>query len=171
MASCRSPCQWGQSGQGEVQSFHTNTQTITPSKSFTPPTHHTRFILMLATCDVYRAHRHGSESPHPGSTPGLNPCNHLARQACGPWRTHRHNTYIVTYKHVACGDMGVVASSVESNAVWGHGTKCPSCRSPGPTRGWPKGWVTVAQAVQRVMLPTPCVGGRSRRSRARATGK
>ena len=24
----------------------------------------------------------------------LNPCNHLARQACGPWRTHRHNTYI-----------------------------------------------------------------------------
>ena len=49
---------------------------------------------MLATCDVYRAHRHGSESPHPGSTPGLNPCNHLTRQACGPWRTHRHNTYI-----------------------------------------------------------------------------
>ena len=51
---------------------------------------------MLATCDVYRAHRHGSESPHPGSTPGLNPCNHLTRQACGPWRTHRHNTYIQT---------------------------------------------------------------------------
>ena len=49
---------------------------------------------MLATCDVYRAHRHASESPHPGSTPGLNPCKHLTRQACGPWRTHRHNTYI-----------------------------------------------------------------------------
>jgi hypothetical protein len=29
----------------------------------------------------------------------------------------------------------------------------------------------VAQAVQRVMLPSPCVGGESRRSRARATGK
>ena len=27
---------------------------------------------------TYRAHRHGSESPYPGSTPGLNPCNHLA---------------------------------------------------------------------------------------------
>ena len=26
------------------------------------------------TCDAYRAHRHGSESPHPGSTAGLNPC-------------------------------------------------------------------------------------------------
>ena len=48
---------------------------------------------MLATCNVYRAHRHGSESPYPGSTPGLNPCNHLAWQACGPWRTHKHNTY------------------------------------------------------------------------------
>ena len=30
---------------------------------------------MLATCDAYRAHRHGSESPHPGSEPS---CNHLA---------------------------------------------------------------------------------------------
>jgi hypothetical protein len=48
---------------------------------------------MLATCNVYRAHRHGSESPYPGSTPGLNPCNHLAWRACGLWRTHKHNTY------------------------------------------------------------------------------
>ena len=48
---------------------------------------------MLATWNVYRAHRHGSESPYPGSTPGLNPCNHLAWLACGPWRTHKHNTY------------------------------------------------------------------------------
>ena len=56
--------------------------------------HHTRFILMLATCNTYRAHRHRSESPYPGSTPGLNPCNHLAWLACGPWRTHKHNTYI-----------------------------------------------------------------------------
>ena len=29
----------------------------------------------------------------------------------------------------------------------------------------------MAQAVQRVTLPSPCVGGESRRSRARATGK
>ena len=79
-----------------LHSQHTNTQTVTPSKNVTPRTHHTRFILMLATCDAYRAHRHGSESPYPGSTPGLNPCNHLARQACGPWRTHRYNTYIQT---------------------------------------------------------------------------
>ena len=48
---------------------------------------------MLATCNAYRAHRHGSESPYPGSTPGLNPCKHLAWLACGPWRTHKHNTH------------------------------------------------------------------------------
>ena len=48
---------------------------------------------MLATWNACRAHRHGSESPYPGSTPGLNPCNHLAWLACGPWRTHKHNTY------------------------------------------------------------------------------
>ena len=36
-----------------VHSQHTNTQTGTPSKSFTPRTHHTRFILMLVTCDVH----------------------------------------------------------------------------------------------------------------------
>ena len=43
--------------------------TITPpipnkQKTFAPRTHHTRFILVR---DVYRAHTHGSESPHPGS--------------------------------------------------------------------------------------------------------
>ena len=68
-------------------------QTQTKREGRTPRTRHSRFILMLATCNVYRAHRHGSESPYPGSTPGLNPCNHLAWRACGPWRTHRHNTY------------------------------------------------------------------------------
>ena len=89
----------GQRASSQNHSQHTNTQTVTPSKSFTPRTHHTRFILMLTMCDVYRAHRHGSESPHPGSTPGLNPCKyHLARQACGPWRTHRHNTYIQAHR-------------------------------------------------------------------------
>ena len=88
---------------GGVHSFITPHQHAkrshahTKNKTFTPRTHHTRFILMLATCDVYRAHRHGSESSHPGSTPGLNPCNHEPPRlavACGPWRTHRHNTYI-----------------------------------------------------------------------------
>ena len=39
---------------------------------------HTRLILMLARWNAYRAHRHGSESPYAESTPGLNPCNHLA---------------------------------------------------------------------------------------------
>ena len=29
-----------------------------------------------------------SRHPYPGSTLGLNPCNHLAWLACGPWRTH-----------------------------------------------------------------------------------
>ncbi len=68
-------------------------QTQTKREGRTPRTRHSRFIHMLATCNVYRAHRHGSESPYPGSTPGLNPCNHLAWRACGPWRTHKHNTY------------------------------------------------------------------------------
>ena len=48
---------------------HQHANNHTKQKTFTPRTHHTRFILMLATCDVYRAHRHGSESPYPGSTP------------------------------------------------------------------------------------------------------
>ena len=45
---------------------------------------------------TYTALTDTDQSHHtpPGSTPGLNPCNHLAWQACGPWRTHRHNTYI-----------------------------------------------------------------------------
>ena len=84
--------------QHEKKTFIHNTptrtnQTHTKREGRTPRTRHSRFILMLATCNVYRAHRHGSESPYPGSTPGLNPCNHLAWRACGPWRTHRHNTY------------------------------------------------------------------------------
>ena len=84
---------------------HQHANGHTKHKTFTPRTHHTRFILMLTTCDAYRAHRHGSESPHPGSTPGLNPCNHLARQACGPWRTHRHKTYIQTYHQRRQGEL------------------------------------------------------------------
>ena len=84
-------------------SQHTNTQTVTPSTRHSHLAHitplHSHARDVYATCNVYRAHRHGSESPHPGSAgqrPGLNPCNqHLAWQACGPWRTHRHNTYIV----------------------------------------------------------------------------
>ena len=68
-------------------------------------------------------------------------------------------------------DSGVVASSVVSNAV-GAWDEVPVTRADkGVAYWWPKGWVTVAQAEQRVMLPTPCVGGRSRRSRVRATGK
>ena len=47
-------------------------------------------VNSFTTCT---AHRHGSESPYPRSTLGLNPCNHLAWRACGPWRTHKHNTY------------------------------------------------------------------------------
>ena len=55
-------------------SRHTTQNGHIKHKTFTPRTHHTRFILMLATCDVYRAHRHGSESPYtarvnPGSEP------------------------------------------------------------------------------------------------------
>ena len=69
-----------------VHSQHTNTQTVTPSTRHSHLAHITPASFKCSqTCDAYRAHRHGSESPYPGSTPGLNPCNHLARQACGPW--------------------------------------------------------------------------------------
>ena len=37
-------------------------KTVIPSTSFTPRTHHTRFILMLATCNMYRAHIHAFHS-------------------------------------------------------------------------------------------------------------
>ena len=78
-----------------IHSQHTNTQTVTPSTRHSHLAHITPASFKCSqTCDAYRAHRHGSELPYPGSTPGLNPCNHLARQACGPWRTHKHNTYI-----------------------------------------------------------------------------
>ena len=60
-----------------IHSQHTNTQKVTPRtkhKTFTPRTHNTRFIIMLATCIVlFRVvshttrtaltHRHDSESP------------------------------------------------------------------------------------------------------------
>ena len=87
-----------------VHSQHTNTHRpnsnqLTKREGRTPRTRHSRFILMLATCNVYRAHRHGSESPYPRSTLGLNPCNHLAWRACGPWRTHKHNTYNHLHVH------------------------------------------------------------------------
>ena len=58
---------------------------------------------MLATCNAYRAHRHGSESPYPGSTPGLNPFNHLAWLACGPWRTHIQAWYGMAWYGMAWG--------------------------------------------------------------------
>ena len=61
-------------------SQHTNTQTVTPSTRHSHLAHITPASFKCSqTCDAYRAHRHGSESPYPGSTPGLNPCNHLAR--------------------------------------------------------------------------------------------
>ena len=56
-----------------TQTFKNKTFTVSHLAHITPVS-----FLMLATCDVYRAHRHGSESSHPGSTPGLNPCNYLA---------------------------------------------------------------------------------------------
>ena len=54
---------------------------------------------MLATCNAYRAHRHGSESPYPGSTPGLNPCKHLSWLACGPWRHSYKQTTVNSTTH------------------------------------------------------------------------
>ena len=80
---------------------HQHANNHTKQKTFTPRTHHTRFILMLATCDVYRAHRHGSESPYPGSTPGLNPGATTSPGRRVDRGGHRDTTH--TYSHVACG--------------------------------------------------------------------
>jgi hypothetical protein len=41
--------------------------------TYVPRTRHTRFILMLATCNAYRAHRHGSEVAIPRVNPGSEP--------------------------------------------------------------------------------------------------
>ena len=104
-----------------IHSQHTNTQTVTPSKNFTPRTHHTRFILMLATCDAYRAHRHGSESPHPGSTPGLIPCNHLARQARSHTVTFKFTRHPAAPHRAPQG----LASGLASGTGAGSGKKTP----------------------------------------------
>ena len=76
---------------GELRIYH---NTPTRKRSHQAQDIHTSHITLELhshardvrprACDVYHAHRHGSESPHPGSTPGLNPFNHLAWQACGP---------------------------------------------------------------------------------------
>ena len=94
-AVCAADPRCGASECSFIHSRHTNTQKVTPSTRHSHLAHVTLASFKCSrTCNAYCAHRHGSESPHPGSTPGLNPCNHLARQACGPWRTHRYNTYI-----------------------------------------------------------------------------
>ena len=69
-----------QHAQTKLKCVKSNTSQTSHSVGFHSHAH----AAMLATCNAYRAHRHGSESPYPGSTPGLNPCNHLAWLACGP---------------------------------------------------------------------------------------
>jgi len=78
--SDRGPRAWGPGACARLCFIHntpTRTdQTQTKREGRTPRTRHSRFILMLATCNMYRAHRHGSESPYPGSTrvnPGSEP--------------------------------------------------------------------------------------------------
>ena len=78
---------------------HQHAKGHTKHKTFTPRTHHTRFIQMLA--DVRRVPR--SQTRIRVATPRVNPGSEpvqpdLTRQACGPWRTHRHNTYIQIYR-------------------------------------------------------------------------
>ena len=69
-------------------------------------------------------------------------------------------------------DSGIMARRMESHAVRAADEMPVARASESVAQGLgAKGWVTVAQAVQRVMLPSPCVGGVRRRSRARATGK
>ena len=86
--------------EGADHSQHTNTQKVTPSTRHSHLAHVTLASFKCSrTCNAYRAHRHGSESPYPGSTPGLNPCNHLTWLVGGPWRTHRYNTYIQARKN------------------------------------------------------------------------
>ena len=78
-----------------IHSQHTNTNNR-KLKYVKGNTSHTLHSLHSYARDMQRVPRsqtRTSESPlYPGSTPGLklplNPCNHLAWLACGPWRTH-----------------------------------------------------------------------------------
>ena len=74
------------SSQKPVHSQHTNTQTIKPSKSFKPRTHHTRFILMLATCDVYREIPR-SQTRFRVATPRVNPGSERSEPVQPPHQT------------------------------------------------------------------------------------
>ena len=47
----------------------------------------TMVIIIMYNATQYVKGKNTSHTS-PGSTPGLNPCNHLAWLACGPWRTH-----------------------------------------------------------------------------------
>jgi hypothetical protein len=114
---------------------------------------------MLATCNVYRAHRHGSESPYPGSTPGLNPCNHLAWRACGPWRTHKHNTYNKHPAWLASEERNHLCQTWD-DMVW-HGMTWGAGAAPkGPDLGEARAEATRGVAGGSEPLPRPGRGCR-----------
>ena len=100
-----------------------HTREPDPTHNETPRTRHTLASFKCSrTCNAYRAHRHGSESPYPGSTPGLNPCNHLTWLVGGPWRTHIQAWYgMVWYGMAWDWTRGQASSSsVEERSSLGH---------------------------------------------------
>ena len=68
-------------------------------------------------------------------------------------------------------DSGIMARGMESHAVRALDEMPVARASESVAQGLGNGGAGGAAVVQRVMLPSPCVGGVRRRSRARATGK
>ena len=83
-------------GREEVQVQHTNTYCTTQTQVREGQTHLAHVTLASFSCSrnatctalTVTQTRIRVAVPRVNTTPGLNPCNHLAWLACGPWRTH-----------------------------------------------------------------------------------
>ena len=104
----------------DIHSQHTNTHR--------PNSKREGQHLAHVTVASFSCSRHGTRAAltdtvqsraYPGSTPGLNPCNHLAWLACGPWRTHKHNTYDhIAWLHTRRVPLGLRADALSCSFVF-----------------------------------------------------
>ena len=88
---------------------------------------------------------YGSESPYSGVNPGSEPelpYHHLAWLACGPWRTHKHNTYDHVawqasgrWDHLAHQVVGRQRHTMVWNGMVWHGMGGGGCTQGSPRRG------------------------------------
>ena len=91
---------------------------------------HTRFILMLARWNAYRAHRHGSESPYPGLrvNPGSEPVQ--PPRLTGVWTVadthtthilnHLHSPHLCAHRSLGCSLFMLLYMYIKACVVAGH---------------------------------------------------